>query len=168
MNASVPEQRPGFDALDAGLIDYLHDDFPLCERPFAAVGEALGLAEDEVIERLRKLLANGVLTRFGPLYQIERAGGIYLLAALEAPVERFAQIAAQVNAHQEVADNYRREHRLSMWFVVEAESHDVAMRCLRSIEAETGLPVHTFPKEREYRVTLRLPAAAPPLPEDWR
>jgi hypothetical protein len=28
--------------------------------------------------------------------------------------------------------------------------------------------VHAFPKEREYRVELRLPAAAPPLSEELR
>jgi siroheme decarboxylase len=168
MNARVPQQRPGFDAVDAALIDHLHDGFPLCDRPFAAVGKALGLAEDEVIERLRKLLANGVLTRFGPLYQIERAGGIYILAAIEVPAERFAEVAALVNAHLQVAHNYRREHRLNMWFVVAAESQQAATRCLRAIEAETGLHVHAFPKEREFRVELRLPATAPPLLEDMR
>jgi DNA-binding Lrp family transcriptional regulator len=161
-------QCPGFDAVDAALIDHLHEGFPLCDRPFAAVGESLGLAEDEVIERLHQLLANGVLTRFGPLYQIERAGGIYILAALEVPTERFDAVCALVNAHLEVAHNYRREHRLNMWFVVAAACHESALRCLRAIEAETGLRVHAFPKEREYRVELRLPAAAPPLPEDMR
>jgi siroheme decarboxylase len=161
-------QHPGFDAVDATLIDHLHEGFPLCDRPFAAVGEALGLAEDEVIERLRNLLANGVLTRFGPLYHVERAGGIYILAALEVPEDRFAAVAAQVNAHLQVAHNYRREHRLNMWFVVAAESQQAATRCLRAIEVETGLTVHAFPKEREFRVELRLRAAAPPLTEDSR
>ena len=33
------------------------------------------MSEDGVIERLHRLLAQGVLTRFGPLFQIERAAG---------------------------------------------------------------------------------------------
>jgi DNA-binding Lrp family transcriptional regulator len=152
--------QPGFDAVDAALIDHLHDGFPLADRPFAQVGAALGLSEDEVIERLRRLLAEGVLTRLGPLYQIERAGGAYLLAALEVPAARFDEVAALVNAHLQVAHNYRREHRLNMWFVVAADTQQAVQRCLREIEAETGLRVHAFPKEREYRVELRLPAAA--------
>lgn len=162
------EQGPGFDAVDAALIDHLHEGFPLCDRPYAAIGETLGLAEEEVIERLRKLLANGVLTRLGPLYHMERAGGIYILAALEVPSQRFAEVAALVNAHLQVAHNYRREHRLNMWFVVAAETMDAVNDCLRKIAAETGLCVHSFPKEREYRVELRLPAAAPALMEELR
>jgi hypothetical protein len=32
--------------------------------------------------------------------------------------------------------------------------------CVRAIEAETALPVRCFPKEREFRVELRLSAVA--------
>jgi DNA-binding Lrp family transcriptional regulator len=112
-----------------------------------------------VIERLRALLSGGVLARLGPLYQIERAGGCFLLAALEVPPGRFEAVAAQVNAHLQVAHNDRRAHRLNMWFVVAADSPQGVAGCLRAIEAETGLRVHSFPKEREFRVGL--PASLP-------
>ena len=42
------------------LVDYLHGGFPLVDRPFAAVGRAMGWSEDYVIECLRQLLASGV------------------------------------------------------------------------------------------------------------
>jgi DNA-binding Lrp family transcriptional regulator len=159
MTVGAPgDLAPGLTLVDARLIDFLHDGFPLCDHPFAHVGAALGLSEDDVIERLRQLLAGGVLTRLGPLYQIERGGGAYLLAALAVPPARFAEVAAQVNAHLQVAHNYRREHRLNMWFVLAADTPQAVTGCLRAIEAETGLRVHAFPKEREYRVELRLPA----------
>ncbi len=144
-------------AVDARLIERLHGGFPLVDRPFAALGSELGLDEDEVIERLRALLASGVLTRFGPLFHIERAGGQFVLAALQVPQPRFDEVAALVNAHPEVAHNYRREHALNMWFVVAAESPRQVRQVLAAIEAETVLPVHAFPKEREYRVELQLP-----------
>lgn len=165
MNAPSMPLTLGFDAVDARLIDHLHTGFPLTDQPFARIGEALGLAEDEVLQRLQHLLSTGVLTRLGPLYQIERAGGAYLLAALEVPAPRFDAVAAQVNAHPEVAHNYRRAHRLNMWFVLAADSQQAVAACLRAIEAETGLPVSAFPKEREYRVELRLPAAPQPPQE---
>jgi DNA-binding Lrp family transcriptional regulator len=151
-----PDAALGIDAVDARLIDRLHGGFALVERPFAAVGAELGLSENEVIERLRALLARGVLTRFGPLFQIERAGGQFVLAALAVPEDRFDAVAAQVNAHAEVAHNYRREHALNMWFVVAAESAHQAGLVLAAIEAETGLAVDAFPKEREFRVELKL------------
>jgi DNA-binding Lrp family transcriptional regulator len=157
--STTPRMRTALDDVDAQLIDHLHEGFPVEDRPFARIGEALGLREEEVIERLGQLLSGGVLTRLGPLYQIERAGGCYLLAALEVPPARFDAVAALVNAHLQVAHNYRREHRLNMWFVVAADSQEGVAGCVRAIESETGLPVHAFPKEREYRVELRLRAA---------
>lgn len=142
---------------DRRLIARLHGGLPLVERPFAEVGAELGLAEHEVIARLERLLAEGVLTRFGPLFQIERAGGRFVLAAMAVPAERFDAVAAAVNARPEVAHNYRREHRLNLWFVAAATSPGAVEAALRAIEADTGLPVLRFPKEREFFVELKLP-----------
>lgn len=144
---------------DLRILDRLHGELPLSDRPFADVAAELGLDEDLVIERVRQWLAQGLLTRFGPLYQIERAGGRFVLAAIAVPDARFDAVAAVVNAFPEVAHNYRREHRLNMWFVVAAETAAGADDALRRIEAATGLPVLAFPKEREYFVELKLPLA---------
>ena len=151
---------------DARLLERLHGGFPLVDRPFAQVARELHCSEDEVIERLARLLAHGVLTRFGPLFQIEHAGGCFVLAALSVPDERFDAVAHSVNAWPEVAHNYRRESglpeaghgaALNMWFVVAAESAAAAEAVLQHIEADTGLAVWRFPKEREFKVELKLP-----------
>lgn len=147
---------------DLRLIERLHGGLPLVERPYAAVGAELGLGEDEVIARLQRLLADGVLTRFGPLFQIERAGGRFVLCAMAVPAGRFDAVAAQVNARPEVAHNYRREHALDLWFVAAADSPAAVEAALQAIEADTGLEVLRFPKEREYFVELRLPLSAEP------
>lgn len=149
---------------DMMLIARLHGGLPLSDRPFADVASDLGMSEEALIERLRHLLAQGVLTRFGPLYQIERAGGRFVLAAIAVPEERFDAVAAQVNAHDEVAHNYRRDHALNMWFVVATDTHEAADAVIAAIEAETGLAVLAFPKEREYFVELRLPLLTPQPP----
>ncbi|ACB33714.1 putative transcriptional regulator, AsnC family [Leptothrix cholodnii SP-6] len=155
---------------DLRLMSRLHGGFPLTDRPFADVAAELGCSEDTVIERLHHLLAHGLLTRFGPLFQIERAGGQFVLAAMAVPPERFDAVAVQVNALPEVAHNYRRDHALNMWFVIGAESPDKALAALQRIEAQTGLAVHAFPKEREFFVELRLPleAIGVDLPQERR
>jgi DNA-binding Lrp family transcriptional regulator len=152
----MPDASAWLSPIDARLIDRLHGDLPLVDRPFAAVAAELGLGEDEVLERLNRLLAQGVLTRFGPLYQIERAGGQFVLAAMAVPEDRFDTVVAQVNALPEVAHNYRREHAFNMWFVVAAETPAEAEAALQRIEQATGLPVLRLPKEHEYAVELKL------------
>jgi len=144
-------------AFDARLLERLHGDLPLSDTPFADVAAALGSSEAVVLERLQTLLADGTLSRFGPLFQIERAGGLFVLAAMAVPEDRFEAVTAQVNALPEVAHNYRREHALNMWFVLGTETPAAAAAAIARIEADTGLPVLAFPKEREFFVELKLP-----------
>ncbi len=145
------------DATDALLIRRLHGDFPLSDAPYADVAQELGLSETDVLGRLHRLLGEGVLSRFGPLFQIERAGGQFVLAAMQVPEERFDAVADAVNALPEVAHNYRREHRFNMWFVLACTSPPQAGEACARIESITGLRVYAFPKEKEFFVELKLP-----------
>jgi siroheme decarboxylase len=146
------------DDLDRRIVNSLQGGFPICDQPFVAVAEPLGIDAEELMRRLRALLDAGVLTRFGPQFQVERMGGRFVLAALAVPAADFDRVAAQVNAFHEVAHNYRREHRLNMWFVLATESPEQVAAVAARIETAIGLPVYLFPKEREYFVELRLVA----------
>jgi DNA-binding Lrp family transcriptional regulator len=148
------------DEYDSAIVNCLQSGFPLVERPFAVVAAELGFAEEYLIARVRKLLEEGVLTRFGPMYQVERMGGAFSLAAMRVPPEDFDRVAATVNALPEVAHNYQREHEYNMWFVLATERPEGIARAIDRIERETGLPVLNFPKLREYFVELQLPVSA--------
>lgn len=144
------------DEVDRRLLATLQGDFPLCERPYAEAAGRLGIAEDELIARLSRLLAARVLTRFGPLFQVERLGGAFVLAALAVPEAEYDRVAGVVNALPEVAHNYRREHALNMWFVLATETQAGIPVAIERIQGATGLAVYAFPKEREYFVEMKL------------
>jgi len=146
------------DDIDRKLINALQGDFPLVPEPYRQVAETLGLSEAELLRRLDGMLERRVLTRFGPMFQIERAGGAFVLAALRVPEAEFERVAAQVNAFPEVAHNYRREHTLNMWFVLATATPQGIAETIAAIEAATGLTVFAFPKEREYFVEMKLRA----------
>ena len=156
----VPQGYSLRSAVDRQIIDELQGDFPLRERPYAEAAERLGIAEDELLARLQSLLDAKVLTRFGPMVQVERMGGAFVLAALKVPEARYDEVMAQVNALPQVAHNYRREHTLNMWFVLATETPAGIAEAIARIERETGLPVYAFPKEREYFVEMKLAARA--------
>lgn len=154
-----PRPAPAaLDELDRHLINALQGGFPIADEPYREVAAQLGTTEAEVLARLQRLLADRVLTRFGPMFQIERLGGRFVLAALAVPEARFAEVTEQVNALPEVAHNYRREHRLNMWFVLATETPDGIAAAITRIEAATGLTVFAFPKLREFFVDMRLKA----------
>ncbi len=56
---------PELDAVDRQIIAKMQGEFPLCERPYAAVAEVLGIPEGDLLSRLQRLLDTRVLTRFG-------------------------------------------------------------------------------------------------------
>jgi DNA-binding Lrp family transcriptional regulator len=155
---SVPHETAALDAVDRAIINALQEGFPLSDEPFREVAEGLGLDEAGLLARLRLLLDRRVLTRFGPLYQVENLGGRFVLAALEVPEERYDEVSLRVNALPQVAHNYRREHRLNMWFVLATETPGGIADAIARIESATGLKVFAFPKEREYFVEMKLQA----------
>jgi DNA-binding Lrp family transcriptional regulator len=156
--ASATASSGVLDEVDRKLINALQGDFPLVPEPYRQVAATLGLSEEELLRRLDSLLERRVLTRFGPMFQIERAGGAFVLAAMRVPEAEFERVAAQVNAFPEVAHNYRREHALNMWFVLATATPQGIAETTAAIEAATGLPVFAFPKEREYFVEMKLRA----------
>lgn len=146
------------DEIDRRIVNALQGGFPIADRPFAIAASRLGLEEGELIARLRRLLADGWLSRFGPLFDADRLGGATTLAAMAVPAADFERVAALVNAHPEVAHNYARAHRLNMWFVVAASPPARIAEVIAAIEAETGLAVLTMPKEEEFFLEARFEA----------
>lgn len=146
------------DDTDRLLLDALQDGVPVCARPFAALARQAGIREEDVVARIRRLLEQGVLSRFGPLFNVEAFGGSYVLAAMAVPADAFERVVALLNGYDEVAHNYEREHRFNVWFVVAAASPGAAESVLADIEARSGIPVRRLPKEREYFVGARFAA----------
>ena len=144
------------DSLDRRIINTLQDGFPVSERPYAQVAEQLGTDEDTLLARLKRLLNERILTRFGPMYQAERLGGAFSLVAMKVPPEDFERVAEIVNGFTEVAHNYQREHAFNMWFVLATETPEVISDVLRRIEQASGYPCYNMPKLEEYYVRLRL------------
>lgn len=142
------------DELDRQVINQLQGGFPVCERPFQEAAESLGATESELITRIRCMLDDGLLTRFGPLFHAENMGGALSLCAMKVPAESFDEVVEQVNAFPEVAHNYQRDHEMNMWFVLATETPDQLDECLQKIERTTGIPVFNLPKKEEFYVGL--------------
>jgi DNA-binding Lrp family transcriptional regulator len=148
--------RAGLDDVDAALIDGYQSGFPVAERPFRVVGEALGIDEREALSRVRRLREAGVFRRFGAVLNPPVIGSS-TLAALSVPEERFAEVAEIVNGYRQVNHNYRRDHEWNMWFVVTAASRETRDGILAEIEERTGLAVLNLPMLTDYYIDLEFP-----------
>jgi siroheme decarboxylase len=143
------------DSKDKRLLNELQGGLPLAPRPFLEIGERLGMPESEVVERVRRLLAEGALNRLGPVLNATKLGGARTLAAMRVPPERLEEVASVVNGFDAISHNYEREHEFNLWFVVSSEDATEVERVLRGIEAKTRLPVMELPAVEEYFVEVK-------------
>jgi len=156
--------------VDRGIINAFQGGFPVVGDPFEPAARALrergvDVSAAALLERIQALDDEGVLTRFGPLINAEEIGGAATLVAMHAPADRYEAVAEQVNAHDEVAHNYEREHpHLNMWFVVSVADADRVPAVLAEIEDDTGQETYNLPKQQEFRVEAKFLVDGP-IPE---
>tara|TARA_R110002094_G_scaffold5839_6_gene14765 strand:+ start:3151 stop:3675 length:525 start_codon:yes stop_codon:yes gene_type:complete len=158
ISSSIPQQSIQLDAIDRLLINEYQSGFPLCSSPYEVVGERVGVTAEQALARIAAMLADGTLSRFGPLFNIEHMGGEFTLTAMEVPIERFEEVNVIVNGFSEVAHNYQRDHQLNMWFVLACESADETQSMLDQLHQATGIRPYPFPKLQEFFIGLRFDA----------
>ncbi len=151
----VQQQKVELTDFEKQLINCYQGGIPLDPEPFHIMAEQLQSTSDEVQQAIKKLLEQGVLTRFGPLYNIEKMGGAFSLCALKVPHERFDEIAEIVNSYTEVAHNYQRDHEWNMWFVLATETKQSLKAVFNEITEATGCPSINLPKQQEFFVGLK-------------
>lgn len=144
------------DEVDRRLLNDFQRDFPLTERPYAAVAERLGVDEAEILRRLERLSSAGAVSRVGPVLRPQRVGAS-TLAAMAVPAERLAEVAELVNAFSEVNHNYEREHRFNLWFVLTAADEERLAEVIEEIEGRTGIEVLDLPMLAEFHIDLGFP-----------
>lgn len=147
-------------AMDRRLLNAVQGDFPLASRPFLALGEKLGLAEDEMIARIRRLKSpegGGVIRQISAIFDSRRLGYSSTLVGARVEQESIEQVAAIVNRHPGVSHNYRRDHEWNLWFtlaVPPAESVEAVVEALA--EQAGGLEYRLFPAARVFKIGVKL------------
>ena len=54
------------DSTDLHILDALQDDIPLVRRPFAAIAQRLGIPEQVLLDRLKRLQDEGIVREYPP------------------------------------------------------------------------------------------------------
>lgn len=141
--------------LDKQVLNELQNGISIEKFPFRKIAERNGVAEEVIVQKIRSWLKDGTLTRFGPMYNVEKFGGVFTLVALKVPLEKFEEVAKIVNSYDEVAHNYERENLYNMWFVLATETQSDTDRVLKEIFERTGYEPLPLPKLEEYYLNLQ-------------
>jgi DNA-binding Lrp family transcriptional regulator len=104
---------------ERALLDRVQRDIPLVSRPFAALGNDLGLDADVVIETLRRLQSDPpVIRQISAIFDTRALGYNSTLAAARIDPARIEAAAAVISEHPGVSHNYSREHVYNLWYTL--------------------------------------------------
>jgi DNA-binding Lrp family transcriptional regulator len=104
------------DAANRALLAVVAEGLPLVPRPYAAIGEALGLAEAEVLDRLRSLVVSGVISRLGIVVRHHELGWrANAMTVWDVPDAHVRQAGATLRELSFVTLCYRRPRRPPAW-----------------------------------------------------
>ncbi|OGX41513.1 MAG: hypothetical protein A3C53_05000 [Omnitrophica WOR_2 bacterium RIFCSPHIGHO2_02_FULL_68_15] len=93
-------------------------EVPLVPRPFAALAPRVGISEEDLLARVARLKAEGVIRQIGAIFDTRRMGYQSSLVATRIPPERLEPGAAVINEHPGVSHNYGRNHFYNLWYTI--------------------------------------------------
>jgi DNA-binding Lrp family transcriptional regulator len=116
MGVTTPAVAPLPDALDRELLQALAAGLPLVPAPYAALGAPLGLAEDEVLQRLDRLTRAGWVKRLGVVVRHHELGyRANAMVVWDVPDDRVERLGRGFGMRDFVTLCYRRPRRPPTW-----------------------------------------------------
>ncbi len=100
------------------LLYQMQHAFPLSQKPFQELAQTLDSSEEEVLEAVKILKAQGIIRQTSAIFDTKRLGYKSSLVAFKVPEEKIDTAAAIINAHPGVSHNYLRNHDYNIWFTM--------------------------------------------------
>ncbi len=152
----MPPKNDLMDDDDRRLLNRIQSDFPVTAQPYQTIGQEIGMGEDEVIARVRRLKAKGLIRRIGGNFSPEKLGFVSTLCAARVPADDVDRFAAIVNRYPGVTHNYLRENSFNVWFTFIAPSMAEIEANLAAIRDATGVDViMNLPATRVFKIRAK-------------
>jgi len=145
---------------DRELLTKAQKGLPVSTTPFEDLGKELGMGGDEVIERLKKLKEEKLIRRIGGVFDSKKMGWTSTLLAGKIPEDKFYHVAEQINEHQGVTHNYRRDYKYNMWFTLSVGPDKDLQEEIEKLKEKTGYEFLQLPKKKKYKLGVKLDLSA--------
>ncbi len=115
-NDGAAAELPNGEARDRLLLTAVQDGLPLVPRPYAELGQRVGLSEAEVAIRLTRWIESGVIKRLGVVVRHRPLGyRANAMVVWDVPDEQVGEIGRRMSACPGVTLCYRRPRRGEAW-----------------------------------------------------
>jgi DNA-binding Lrp family transcriptional regulator len=141
------------DSIDKKILNLIQKEFPIVAEPFKIIGEAVGISDDEALERVQRLQDEGIIRRIGAVFDPKKLGFASTLCAARVAEEHVQMFVDFVNAYPGVTHNYRRDHEYNIWFTLIAPSEELLEKTVVEIKEKTGVvDILTMTAVRRFKV----------------
>lgn len=145
------------DEIDKKILNLIQEEFPLTERPFAAIGKKVGIGEREAVKRVKTLKEKGIIRRIGPILERKKLGYVSVLCGVHVDGNAITEVAGEINGLAGVTHNYEREGDLNLWFTITKKTVEEIDRALSDLEKAHGLKVYRFPEKKMFKIKTYFP-----------
>lgn len=142
------------DSYDKDILNIIQSSFPLVPRPYQAIGEQVGLSEDETLQRVNKLRDEGVIRRLGGNFGSRELGWRSTLCAAKVPEDKMEEFIAAVNENPGVTHNYLRENEFNIWFTFIGPDWETVEATLDAITEKTGIKILNLPADKLFKIKV--------------
>lgn len=95
--------------LDVQIIKELQNGLPLAGRPYKIIGDRLKMSEEELINRVRVLIENGIIRRFGAAVRHQDLGfKANAMVVWDVPDDNINDVGGKMAGFREVTHCYQR------------------------------------------------------------
>jgi len=132
------------DEIDKKIIGQIQGDLPQDARPFAVMGEEIGISEAEFIKRVRVMQNKGIIRRFGATLRHQEAGySANAMVAWIIPDDRIDEIGKVMAQFQVVTHCYHRQPqkdwRYNLYTMIHGDTEDECVRIAEEMSEKTGM-----------------------------
>jgi DNA-binding Lrp family transcriptional regulator len=143
------------DDVDRAIVNEIQSDFPITARPYHELGKRFQLSEVEVLERLKRLKAEGVIRRIGGNFNSKSLDFTSTLCAAKVPEEKLDSFVDVVNSYPGVTHNYLRNHKYNVWFTFIAQNVHLIEKALKEISNATGVTeIINLPAVKQFKIKV--------------
>lgn len=101
---------------DLALVSVLAEGLPLVDRPYRALGQRVGLSEEQVLARIQAMRESGIIRRFGVIVRHHELGfRANAMVVWDIPDDAVGALGRRLGQSPEVTLCYRRPRRLPHW-----------------------------------------------------
>jgi len=144
-------------AAERQLIAALQPGLDLVDRPFARLGERVGMSEEEVLSRITGWLEEGLIKRFGVVVRHQELGyRANAMVVFDVPDDKVDRIGGQLATEAGVTLCYRRRRSLPQWpynlyCMVHGRSREDVQPVIEHLSRVAGLPAQALFSTRRFK-----------------